>query len=86
MNNSIISKYLKENNYQIPTNYSGITLKEINNELVISGSSKDLIELADYLVNLAISPNEEHLHLDDLTLLNKESNPQSIIIEKINRE
>ena len=51
--------------------------------MLIKGSSRDLIELADLLTNLALEKNKDgHIHIDDLTLLNKESSVSEIIIEK----
>ena len=60
-------------------------IKNDSKTIQIIGSSRDLIELADHLVNVAISKNKnEHIHIDDLTLINKESDYKEIIIEKDN--
>ena len=56
----------------------------ISDELVIKGNKKDLLELTNYIKNIANSNNEQdHLHLDDLTIISKESKIKNIIIEKI---
>ena len=55
----------------------------INNELLIKGNSEDLLEFAEYIKKVALSENEkDHLHLDDLTLIDNESSILSLIIEK----
>ena len=62
---------------------SGLSIKYDNEILLIEGSSRDLIELADLLTSLALEKNEgAHIHIDDLSLLNKESSFSEIIIEK----
>lgn len=83
MNKGIIKTYLEENNYDIDSNSSGINLVLDNKELIIKGSSLDLIELADYITQVALSDKDnDHLHLDELTLLNKDNDISSLIIEK----
>ena len=43
----------------------------------------DIIELSDYIKKVALSNNKnDHLHLDDLTLINKDSIIKNIVIEK----
>lgn len=55
----------------------------INNELLIKGNREDLLEFAEYIKKVALSENEkDHLHLDDLTLIDNESSILSLIIEK----
>lgn len=84
MNNNIILRYLKEKNFDLSSSdLPGITISLDNNELVIKGSKLDLIELANYIVNLALSNNNrDHIHIDDLTLIDKDSKINSLIIEK----
>lgn len=56
----------------------------MNDELVIKGNKEDLLELVNYIKDIANSNNEkDHLHLDDLTIISKESNIKNLIIEKI---
>lgn len=56
----------------------------INDEIIIKGSREELLELVEYINKIANSPQEkDHIHLDDLTLISKESNIKNLIIEKI---
>lgn len=78
-----ITDYFEKNNLFDNDNKNGLIIKNDNNTLLIKGSSRDLIELADLLTNLALEKNKDgHIHIDDLTLLNKESDFSEIIIEK----
>ena len=82
INNKLLD-YLKKNGYELNSNSNGIGISIVNNELLIKGSESDLIELANYIVNVALSNNEkDHLHIDDLTIINHNSSINSIIIEK----
>ena len=82
INNKLLD-YLKKDGYELNTNSNGIGISIVNNELLIKGSKSDLIELANYIVNVALSNNEkDHLHIDDLTIINHNSSINSIIIEK----
>ena len=75
--------FLKEKGYEIDNKSNGININYDNNDLVIKGNKYDLIELANYIINVAISNNDkDHLHLDDLTIINEESNIKNLIIEK----
>ena len=75
--------FLKEKGYEIDDKSNGININYDNNDLVIKGTKYDLIELANYIINVAISNNDkDHLHLDDLTIINEESNIKNLIIEK----
>ncbi len=75
--------FLKEKGYEIDNKCNGININYDNNDLVIKGNKYDLIELANYIINVAISNNvKDHLHLDDLTIINEESNIKNMIIEK----
>ena len=63
----------------------GIKINLNDNELIIKGSKLDLIELSDYIKRIALSNNEnDHIHLDELTLINKDSLINNLIIEKEN--
>ena len=54
-----------------------------NKELVIKGNSQDLIEFADYIVSVALSENKnDHVHLDELSLIDENSEIKNLIIEK----
>ncbi len=81
---NMVLEYLKEKNYQLDSSNSfGIKLSLLDDELLIKGSQIDLIELADYILDLALSENEkDHLHLDELTLINNDSIIKNVIIEK----
>ena len=61
-------------------------LDYINNEIIIKGDKDSLIYLSDYIRNTALSKNSiDHIHLDDLTIINSDSKIKSIIIEKDDR-
>lgn len=83
-NKNIIIKYLKENNYNIkPENSKGIIINNNKKEILIKGSKLDLIELADYIISVALSKKEnDHIHIDNLTLINENSEIKELIIEK----
>ena len=76
--------YLKDNKYDLDFGGSfGLELEAFDNEILIIGSKVDLIELADYIVDVALSDSQQdHLHLDKLTLINTNSKIENIIIEK----
>ena len=82
INRSIIEKYLKDNNYIIENNYKGINISTDKKELLIKGTQRDLIELADYILDIALSKDNDHLHLDNLTIINNNSQIKELIIEK----
>ena len=83
MKNNVIFNYLKDRGYKLDDDYSLLDISSNKDEVVIKGSQIDLIELADYIVSVALSDNDtDHLHLDDLTLINKNSNIKNLIIEK----
>jgi hypothetical protein len=64
--NQRIYNYLKEKGIlvsqegDIATN----TIKVIEDEVVLSGNKLGLIMLADYMINIALSDNGSHIHLD----------------------
>ena len=76
VNKNVIKNYLKENSYDLnDKNSVGIIITKNKNEIVIKGSRIDLVELADYILDVALSEsNNDHIHIDDLTLINKNSN------------
>ena len=82
MNKNIINNYLQDNGYNLSSkDSSDIKVSINNNEVTITGSKNNLIELADYIVSLALSNNEkDHIHIDDLTLLSSDS--VELIVEK----
>ena len=62
---------------------SGLNIVLENDELLISGSKEDLTELIDYINKIALSDKDiDHIHLDDITLINENSSIKSLIIEK----
>ena len=78
-----ITNYFEKNNLFKDNRSDGIIIKNENNIITIDGSQRDLIELADIIVNLAISKeNKNHIHIDDLTLISTKSEIKEIIIEK----
>ena len=61
----------------------GLEIRIDQDELVLKGSKQDLLELADYIRNVAESPKkQDHIHLDNLTLISKRSNIKNLIVEK----
>ena len=54
-----------------------------NDELLIKGEKDDLQELSDYIKDIANSNNnKDHIHLDELTIIDDNSSIKSLIIEK----
>ena len=54
-----------------------------DDELLIKGNKSDLLELSDYIKKVALSDNnQDHIHLDDLTIINNNSDIKNLIIEK----
>ena len=83
VNKNIVLNYLKDKNYNLEEDKAtGISFNLDNRDLLIRGSRLDLIELSDYLVSVALSDDNDHVHLDDLTILNKDSDIDELIIEK----
>lgn len=76
-----ISKYFDENGLFDKSAQNGLTIKNESGTILIKGTSRDLVELADILVNVA-QQDTAHIHIDNLTLINKESEISEIIIEK----
>ena len=60
-----------------------MNIKYSDNEVLIIGNKEDLLEFAEYINKVANSENEkDHLHLDDLTLIDSNSEVKNLIIEK----
>lgn len=65
---------------------NGLNIKLEGNELVVKGYQSDLIEFSNYIKEIANSTSDkDHLHIDELTLISKESDIKSLIIEKDNK-
>ena len=65
---------------------NGLNIKIEGNELIVKGYKSDLIEFSNYIKEIADSVNDkDHLHIDELTLISKESDIKSLIIEKDNK-
>ena len=60
----------------------GIQIYSNDGEIVIKGTKGDLLELAQYINKVALEEETTHLHLDDLTLIDKESIIKNLVIEK----
>ena len=67
-NLNIIHNYLKENKIELNNDSNGLIITK-DKELVIKGSKRDLVDLADIILSTALSEEEnDHAHIDDLTL------------------
>ena len=84
MTQKLISKFLKENDFNLESSDSnGLQISLVNDEITLKWSKLDLIELADYLLDVAISQDEKnHLHIDELTLIDNNLPIKNLIIEK----
>ena len=61
----------------------GINITISDNEVLIKGNKEDLLALAKYITDIANSNTDnDHIHLDDLTIIDKNSNIKELIIEK----
>ncbi|MBR3162389.1 MAG: hypothetical protein IKF19_06640 [Bacilli bacterium] len=80
-----ITEYFeKKNLFSKNQTTKGLKIKEESNSLLISGNSRDLVQLADLLVNVALAKEKtSHLHIDNLTILDDDSDYHEIILEKI---
>ena len=82
-NKNIINDYIEKNNIKIRDNGSGLSIKHNYDELYIKGSQKDLIDLADIILSLALSENKkDHVHVDELTIIDGDSDINEMVIEK----
>lgn len=62
---------------------NGLLINENNNEVLIKGKKEDLEELANYILKVANSNQKnDHLHLDELTIISDNSDIKNLIIEK----
>lgn len=81
---NIIKEYLKDSEID---NYSnGLIISSNNDEVLISGSKLDLIELCDYILSIALEEKDNHIHLDNLSLISDKSNIKELVIEKVNND
>lgn len=87
-NNELVSSILRKENIYPPDEPSkpfGLSLKLENNQLLLSGTAGDLIDLADLLVSLALSgePKGQHWHIDGLNLMDNASEiPELLLLRK----
>lgn len=78
-----ITDYFEKRNLFDSDSENGLIIQQNANVLYIKGSSRDLIGLADLLTNLALEKHTGvHIHIDELSLLNKDSTFSEIVIEK----
>lgn len=69
------------------TTMASIEIENNNNEIIIKGDKNSLLELADYIISVSLSnSSNDHVHLDELTIINKKSNIKNLIIEKIKED
>ena len=61
---------------------NGIEVKFHDKEIIIKGNQSDLLELSNYIKKIADEKGNNHIHLDELTLLSTNSNIKELIIEK----
>ena len=57
-------------------------IKIIGDEVVLSGNRLGLIMLADYIINIALSDDGSHIHLDQNNFF--DDGEQELIIELVN--
>lgn len=80
---NIIKEIIKDTDNNKET-MTGIEIENNNNEIIIKGDKNSLLELADYIISVSLSNNSnDHVHLDELTIINEKSNIKNLIIEKI---
>ena len=78
-----ITEYFEDNNLFDNKTSNGLKIENNGDSLLIKGDSIDLVNLADMLVNIALDKEKGvHVHIDDLSFLDKESEYKDIIIEK----
>lgn len=83
---NIIKEIIKDTENDKET-MTGIELENNNNEIIIKGDKNSLLELADYIISVSLSNNSnDHVHLDELTIINEKSNIKNLIIEKIEKK
>ena len=84
-NDKLVTAFLRsENRYppDEPEKSFGLSLKLENDQLLLSGTASDLIDLADLLVSLSLSgePNGQHWHIDGLSLMDDASDISELIL------
>ena len=79
-----ITEYFDNKNLFDCDKSKDLLLKIDSKTLLVKGNSRDLVELADVLVSVAKNKENTHVHLDDLTLINNNSDIKEIVIEKVN--
>ena len=63
--------------------FDGLNICLLDNELLIKGNKRDLVELADTIMKVASSNlKNDHIHLDELTIIDENSSIKNLIIEK----
>ncbi len=78
-----ITEYFEKNHLFDDTTSDGLKISNNKDSIIISGNSRDLIYLADIIVNIVMdNNNNSHIHIDNLTILNKKSDYKEIIINK----
>ena len=83
---NIIKEIIKETDNDKET-MTGIEIENNNNEIIIKGDKNSLLELADYIISVSLSnTSNDHVHLDELTIINEKSNIKNLIIEKIEKK
>ena len=82
--NKMIMDYIKDRKCDLSSSESdGIEISNNDNEIVIKGSKLDLIDLAEYILDVALSDKDiDHIHLDELSLIDDNSDIKNLIIEK----
>ena len=64
-------------------NTNGIIIIKNNKEITIKGSKEDLNDLVNIIQKLISSnQNKDHIHIDELTLINNNSPIKELVIEK----
>ena len=53
-----------------------------SDELLLKGDKQELLELSNYVKEVALKDGDNHIHIDDLTLIDKDSSIKNLIIEK----
>lgn len=78
-----IKEYFEKNKLIGDEKQEGIIIHQDGEELLIEGTTGDLVELADLIVNVAVAKTKGvHIHIDQNTLLSENSDIKEIIIQK----
>ena len=80
-----ITEYFEKNDLFDESESNGLKVrKDSNNTLIFEGNSRDLVEFADLLFSLALEKEKgAHIHIDNNSLLDKDSDFDEIIIDKV---